>query len=283
MDLSGKISSDIVQIYRVVSSVAAELGIPFFVVGATARDIVLELGYGIKPSRATLDIDLGVKVADWEQFEKLSKQLVATKKFRCSRSAQTLFYENGLPVDIIPFGKISGEDAYISWPPKDDIRMNVLGFDEAYSTALLVRLNSNPNLEIHFASPAGWALLKIFSWCDRSGEDRTKDALDLSLILRNYAEAGNEERLFDTEARLLEEEDYDSEYAGARLLGKDIALIATRESLGRIAEILEQETEEKGNHQLAVGMVPQKAFVADEFDKNLSLLEKLKQGLGEVS
>ncbi len=70
MDLSGKVSKGVVEIYSTVSKVAEGLEIPFFVVGATARDMVLELGYGIEPSRATRDIDLGVKVSGCEQFNR---------------------------------------------------------------------------------------------------------------------------------------------------------------------------------------------------------------------
>ena len=280
MDLSGKISKDIIEIYTVVSKVADELKIPFFVVGATARDMVLEFGYGIEPSRATRDIDLGVKVADWEQFNKLTGQLVATKKFRKSQAAQRFFYENDLPIDIVPFGEISGKDGFVAWPPKHETKMSVLGFDEAFSNALLLRLSSSPELEVRFASPAGWALLKIISWSDRV-DGRIKDALDLSLILRKYAEAGNEERLFEAEAKLFEEEDFEYENAGARLLGKDIFRIANKDSRDRISEILERETGERERYQLVEDMVQQKALAEEGFEKRLGLLEKLKQGFTE--
>ena len=283
MDLSGKINEGIVEIYKVVADVAGVLNIPFFVIGATARDIVLEFGYGIEPSRATLDIDLGVKVADWQQFSELTEQLIATKKFRESQSAQRFFYEDNLSLDIVPFGQISGSEVSIAWPPKHEVEMNVLGFDEAYSHALLVRLGSNPNFEIYFASPAGWALLKIISWNDRTGGDRVKDALDLSLILRKYAEVGNEERLYETEAGLLEEEEYDLEYAGARLLGRDISGIAKQKSREKILEILGRETGEQERYQLVEDMVQNKAFANEGFDKNIRLIEKLKQGIVEVN
>jgi hypothetical protein len=61
LDLSGKVDAGIVEIFKAVAQVVEYLETPFFVVGATARDIVLALGYGIKPSRATHDLDLGAK------------------------------------------------------------------------------------------------------------------------------------------------------------------------------------------------------------------------------
>ena len=47
----------------------AEQRIPFFVVGALARDLLLEHAWHLPPQRATRNIDFGVRVADWSQFE----------------------------------------------------------------------------------------------------------------------------------------------------------------------------------------------------------------------
>jgi len=53
MDLSGKIENGLLGVFRDVSKVAASLGISFFVIGATARDIVLDYGFGIQPKQPT--------------------------------------------------------------------------------------------------------------------------------------------------------------------------------------------------------------------------------------
>ena len=39
-------------------------------------------------------------------------------------------------IDIIPFGDISGEDEKIIWPPKNEVIMSVIGFNEVYATSL---------------------------------------------------------------------------------------------------------------------------------------------------
>ena len=281
LDLSGKINTGSVEIFQTVADVAAALDIPFFVIGATARDIVLEFGYGISPSRATRDIDLGVKVADWQQFEELSEALVASGKFRKSSATQRFFYTDNCPLDIVPFGPISQNDISIKWPPRQEVEMNILGFEESFSHALLVKLRHD--LEIHFASPVGWALLKIVSWGERDAGERVKDALDLGLILRNYAEAGNEERLYGIEAAMLEQEEYDLQMAGARLLGRDICKISHPESLKKIVAILDQETGEQDRYRLATEMREGHIGESEKFEHNLQLLEKLKQGIIEKS
>lgn len=283
LDLSGKINPELVEIYKTVAQVADGLGIPFFVVGATARDMVLELGYGISPSRATHDIDLGVKVADWQQFNALKEGLIATGSFRSCESAQRIFHVTGWPMDIVPFGQISGPESSIAWPPRQEVEMNVMGFDEAHTHSMLVKLESNPDFLVRFASPAGWALLKIIAWAARTDGAQVKDALDLLLILKNYAEAGNSDRLYESEQELLIEEGHDLEYAGARLLGRDITGIAKQESRNKVLEILKQEISDDSRFALATNMIRNRVLAREEFEKNLTLIKKLCQGVEEAS
>ncbi len=59
LDLSEKIDGFTVEILDTIADVAESLKVPFFVVGAMARDIILTQGYGIETGRATQDIDFG--------------------------------------------------------------------------------------------------------------------------------------------------------------------------------------------------------------------------------
>lgn len=61
LDISGKVDLLTIAIYELLASTAANIGLDFVVVGATARDLILEQGYNIPPTRATIDIDLGLK------------------------------------------------------------------------------------------------------------------------------------------------------------------------------------------------------------------------------
>jgi len=282
MDLSGKIDSGLLGVFRDVSNVAASLGISFFVIGATARDIVLDYGFGIQPSTATRDLDFGVRVANWEEFQTLTLGLVSSGKFTTSPAAQKFFHtRSGLPVDIIPFGEIATNRGAILWPPEHEVEMNILGFEEAHTHAWTVKLSHD--LEIPFASPAGWALLKIISWNDRNRSERIKDAQDLALILRHYAEAGNIARLYDEESALAQEEEYELEYAGARLLGRDLAKIAKLTSAQWVIDILERETQNQERYQLIEDMSANRFDESNIFEFHMKLLLKLKQGVSEVA
>ena len=282
-DISGKIEkigpNKVNALYE-VKKVANSLEISFFVVGASARDFILEHCYNIKSPRMTEDIDLGVEVADWDKFYELSKALLSTGKFSKAREKQRFLFRDVF-IDIVPFGPIAGKDKKISWPPEHEIFMNMLGFEEAYEHSITVRLNSKPELDIKFSTLSGLALMKIISWKEMY-PDRKTDAEDLLFIMKNYEVAGNEERLYSQALSLLEEEDFDTRLAGIRLLGMDIAKISDPQTLKAVKEILDSETGEQSRYRLVEDMVSGISVYSDQFDEILNYVEKLKEGISEV-
>ena len=126
--------------------------------------------------------------------------------------------------------------------------MNVAGFSEALDSAMLVQVDQD--LVIPVASLPGLIILKLFAWADRKHERR--DAPDILKVLSEYADAGNEERLYTDELPLLEAEGFDVVYAGARLLGKDAHWIASAETAASLAKIL---TSNKSRQELVNQMV----------------------------
>ena len=281
LDLSEKIDSFTVRVFETIADVAEALNTPFFVVGATARDIILQYGYGIQAKRATQDIDFGVQLSDWNHYKKLREALITTGKFRPDqKQSQRLLYEKMFLIDIVPFGSISDHGGFISWPPDHETKMSTLGFEEAYRHSITVRLSLNPILDVKFASLAGLALMKIISWHDGYPE-RNRDAKDLALLLRMYLEAGNTERLFNEEKDLVEIEDFDYEHAGARLLGRDIGKILYPETVKIILEILDRETDEQNRFKLVIDMLETRGNFEGDFEQNLRLLKELRKGILE--
>jgi predicted nucleotidyltransferase len=128
-NLSGKIEKPIVDALYLLKRIADSLGIPFFIVGAFSRDLILKHGYGIEPRRKTGDIDLGVEVASWEQFKMLFEALISTDQFSPTSERQRLRCGTVL-IDILPFGPITDEGKKISWPPEHEIIMSMVGFEE---------------------------------------------------------------------------------------------------------------------------------------------------------
>jgi len=140
--------------------------------------------------------------------------------------------------------------------------------------------------DIYFASLPGRAIMKLISWDDRYPE-RDKDAKDLCFIIRNYLDAGNEERLFEEEIdiidKLKESGDVDYLKAGARMLGRDIAVIAVPDTKRKVEEILERETGEKERYRLVEDMIDISLESSSDFEEYLESLEQLKLGLFDVS
>ena len=54
-------------------------GVKFFVIGATARDIILEIN-GEQSGRRTQDIDIAITIDKWEKFKEISEELNTTKR-----------------------------------------------------------------------------------------------------------------------------------------------------------------------------------------------------------
>jgi predicted nucleotidyltransferase len=279
-DLSEKIDAFLVEILEAVTRIADSIDVPFFVVGATARDIVLMHAYGIRSLRATKDIDLAVQVSNWDQYNILREALKETGQFTDCREPQRLLFKETWHVDVIPFGNIEKPGHSIFWPPDQEVEMDTLGFEEAYRCSLMVKLKSDPIFEARFASLAGLAVMKIISW-DEKYPLRKKDALDLSLIAQYYLDAGNRNRLFDKESDLVEIDDFDYVLASARLLGRDIAAMSGQETREAILEILNRETREKERYRLTEDMMePDRAGDStQDFDERLKLLEALKGGV----
>ncbi len=208
-------------ILRVLDPIARSLSCEYFLTGATARDFILVNVHGLVPGRVTRDIDFGIAVESWAQFERLREGLIATKRFSESRAYQRLMYTDSgesysIPVDLIPFRGVASESGMIAWPPSGDIVMNVGGFEEALASAVVSEMEEG--LTVHVASVAGLTLLKLTAWADR-GRETNKDAADIYRLLTSYGEAGNSDRLYD-DVNLLGASGFDLRLAGAELLGQ---------------------------------------------------------------
>jgi predicted nucleotidyltransferase len=280
IDLSGKISETAVSILIEIEKIAVNLDLSFFIVGATARDIIFEHQFDIKPSRATIDIDIGVIVSGWDQFELLKNELLSLREFSPSKQKQRLLYEDNFPVDIIPFGTIATEDGSITWPPDHENRMSIVGFQECYQHAISVKLSSNPELVVKVVSLAGLALLKLISWDDNPVR-RNKDAPDLFLIIRYYLDAGNLDRLFNEGIDIIDEDDYDYDLASARLLGRDIGIISAPVTKTKLIDILKREANSKQGHKIAMDILQSDISRRESYDRVVECFAALLKGLAE--
>lgn len=277
-NLIGKMDDNSVSILSEIDIIARKLGLSFFVVGATARDILLKHAHDIHSKRATIDIDVGVFVSGWDQFQALKNELVNSGQFKPAKLTQRLFYNDNFPVDIVPFGKIAKDDGTISWPPEHEIEMSVVGFQDCYQHAISVLIRENPDLVVKVVSLAGLVILKIVSWDDNI-ERRGKDAADLFLIIRNYIEAGNMERFFEVDGDILQEEASDYDLSSARFLGREISRMASPTAKTKLIDILEREAYSPQGHKIAMNLLCQNSFEKEPYERIVEDFAALLRGI----
>jgi len=275
MDLSDK------QELRWLSAVLADVGnaapeADFLIVGAMARDLLLHYGQGVPITRATTDIDLGVTVANWDEFHQLREACLKSDHFNSSRPGNhRLAHRRGVPLDLIPFGGVEREDGTIEWP-EDNAVMGVLGYREARATATQVLLTDK--MPVATVCLPMLAILKLMAWSERHTYTPQKDASDLFLVLGNYLNDDNTARLYEVGTHLLEREDFDYEVAGAWLAGYDAVQCVTNHSelprrvLDAVENVLLTEADANGNLRL-VGEVGARAPTA------LKLLGGFRDGI----
>lgn len=226
-----------------------EAGISFFVIGATARDIIMEL-HNAQSGRLTFDLDIAIAVNDWEQWLSVEQKLVKLENFSKDKDQRQRFiYKGKFELDIVPFGDIMKKDHKIFWPPNEEMAMSVLGFKAADEASLPVRIDDET--EIKIATLSGIFILKIIAWKDRHKRNN-KDADDIGFILGNYLSIYEERAATNYYDEVYGQEFFKNTVAGAVLLGIDIRELLKRhvETLATILEILLEEINKKEESKL---------------------------------
>lgn len=190
-----------------------------FLIGAGARVLSLEHRWGIASGRATLDWDFAVRVASWREWERLTERLVAGRRFTRSGPLHRFRHADGGLLDLVPYGSIESPAGEICWP--DRSTMSVVGFEESEPRCELIEVV--PGLEVSVAAVPSLALLKLHAYADRRSRHETKDIQDFDWYLRHYESADNELRIHDDLGEFIRGGALDIEFAGAALLGRDLA------------------------------------------------------------
>jgi predicted nucleotidyltransferase len=238
LQLSRKL--ELAQHARVVADVqvvARALDVQMMLTGAFARDLHLHHAWGVPVRRKTHDVDFALVVPDWAAFTSLRAELISSGLFNEAQGVlHRLRHCSGLPVDLVPFGAIETDQRKIIWPPDGDTVMDVFGFREAWLTAVAVELPDGVHARAVSLPALAW--LKMVCWQDRHRRSPRKDAQDIQLILNHYMDAGNEPRLWEEFVMWTQQDGFDYELTGARMLGHDIAQQLNAQAGSRVATIV---------------------------------------------
>lgn len=274
LNLSGKIDNGTIALLSIVDQVANQMSVPYLVIGATARDMVMHYGYGAPVQRATADLDFAVQLPDWETYTLITGQLI-DQGFKQGGTPQRMISPAKFPIDLVPFGEVADENLNIKWPPSGEVTMDVTGFEEACTSAMQVTVREEPLLQIPVASPQGLALLKLIAWDDRAQDLRLKDAKDIAYLLETYQNVEQvQERLYDIDG-LMERYDWDIDIGSAHLLGIDAAEISNAQTKLQIVGILNKNFDAGTPNFLAEEMCNR---VNDEYTDRLNLLQAFFNG-----
>lgn len=224
----------LIDLLRQLSRTFSKIGSEFFVIGATARDFMLEILADTSAKRKTKDLDVAIAVADWERYNEICQSLIADGFVKSVNQAQR-FYFHEYEVDIVPYGAVAKEDNNIYWPPEETIVMSVMGMNEVSRDTITVCIDND--FEIKIASLHGLFILKLNAWLDRN-IGTNKDAEDMWYIIDNYYFA-NDGRCIHPE--VYELEGFDLKIGGAYWMAHDIADLITREQVSFYSDVIRSE------------------------------------------
>lgn len=238
---------------KALSDCVSSLGLKLYVVGATARDLMMKLLNEYPSKRKTRDLDVAIALSDWSQFENLS-QILQKNYFRKDPANQKFYYEgkkhdNDYEVDVVPFGDIAGEDETLLWPPEYEKEMSVKCFTEVMNRSMPITIDKLFNINI--ATLAGQFLIKLDAWNDRhTAEYDSKDADDMFLILSRYHDAYIKEPNI-TPPDAVDYNNHDNETIwGAQWLASDIKNILSNEHLIYYVNMINAELSKKTESDL---------------------------------
>ena len=224
----------LVELLRKLTDSFSKMDKEFYVIGATARDIIMQQLLDTESRRRTKDLDIAIAIPDWDTFEQVKQNLI-DDGFKKSRHMHQRFFYGEYELDIVPYGVVAKEEGDIYWPPEEEIAMSVKGFDEVLSEAITVSIDDD--FKVKIASLHGLFLLKFNAWLDRNTKT-SKDAEDMSFILSNYFMANLEREIHQ---EVYDWENFDDYIVGGYWLAYDIVALLNKEQLCYYKEIIEGE------------------------------------------
>lgn len=232
----------LVELLKKLTDSFNRMGREFYVIGATARDIIIRQLIDTTSGRRTKDLDIAIAIPDWSVFDEIKEVLVADG-FKKSTDMRQRFYYGEYELDIVPYG-VAKDDDNIYWPPEEEIAMSVKGFDEVLSEAITVSIDDE--FDIRVASLHGLFLLKFNAWLDRNIET-SKDAEDMSFILSNYFMANLDRNVY---TEVYDWENFDEYIVGGYWLARDLLLLLTKEQIVYYKDCIEKELEKDDESRL---------------------------------
>jgi predicted nucleotidyltransferase len=255
-----------------------QFGIDFYLVGAVARDVWMNVINNLPASRITKDIDFAVLINDKGTYPQLIQYLITNEGFAPYKgNAFVLIWKDKTQVDLLPFGNIEDEDGKVTIDGTGLTSISLQGFAEVYGNGL-PEINLEDKHQFKFCTLPGIVILKLIAYDDRP-EIRGDDIKDICHILQHFFEI-NTEQIYEHHNDLFGNEDADLIHIAATVMGREMKTIAQRTPAlqQRINTILQANTTDANNSPIAILMLQ---YFGNTVEDNIILLEYLTAGFRE--
>ena len=213
----------VTSFFHIINSTCEEFHTDYFVIGAFARDILLEHVYKGTAGLATRDVDIAIRLDSWKHYDQISQKLIDTYHFKRGENSHQFISPNGLEADILPFGNIE-DGRSIRFSSQSSKEINMLGFQEVQDSLLSISIDGE--VEFNIVDLEGMVMLKLIAWDDQEPNSISeKHTRDISIIIRQYYWIKIREFAVEF-GDLLDVEDFDEVTCGARALGRRMKQIA---------------------------------------------------------
>ena len=205
--------------FEVLELAFKKYGIDYYLIGARARDLWTD-HIPLRDKRTTVDVDFCIYIHEYEQYQALVKELVETYGFKRDEEESYRLYFNGT-IDLIPFGRIEKNgEVFLENPPTE---LSVYGTKEVVARAQIVEG------EFKVITLSGLCVLKLIAFHEKP-DRRAKDLEHFYFLLENYGEIAGDQLFEGVEHEDLINDNFDLSIASARLLGRQITVIASSNS-----------------------------------------------------
>lgn len=257
----------------------ASLDISLYVVGATARDIIMHIFHEDEPKRRTRDLDVAIAIPNWEMYDRVREVLLGNR-FKKLPAKQRFVYigindNNDYEVDIVPFGGVE-ENELIKWRPEGVPVMSVKCFKDVLSHAIRIRINNS--FDVNIAPLCGQFLIKFDAWIDRHDRE-SKDASDMLFLLGKYYEVMILSSVPPDEVDFENDPTSDFLISGAQWIAYDLKSMLTSEHLQYYINVINQELFDDSESKLIGQFVH---YINDESEDVVDIVKKIWRNIQNI-
>ena len=264
---------------KALKAVFNQYELDVFVVGARARDIVMNIMKEKKPSRETFDLDVAVLLKDWDKFDNICISL-QENNFKRIGKTQKFYYkgENGdldFEIDLVPYGGIA-EDEKIKWPPDGNPEMSVRCFEDVMAHSIDIKVDDDISFKI--APICGQFIIKLDTWNDRHSRTN-KDAEDMTIFIKSYWSIHQNDLDFENLEELDLDDQDDTIIMGVKLLAYDVSKLLSLNHLRFFANLLKEEIDKEEQSILLIHIIEYWGSIFDDdnikYDKCTEVLQTM--------